>query len=255
MCLLLLAKNFHPVYKFIIAANRDEFLERPTEPVKFWENYNLIAGKDIKAGGTWLGMTREGKFAAITNYRSPLEMKNDAPSRGHIVSDFLINNYDTGDYSKILLESAEKYNGYNLIFGNLQELYYFSNKTKEIIKLNEGVFGLSNHLLDTPWPKVEKSKSALQILLKSQNITADDLFKILIDDAQAEDEDLPDTGVGIEIERAVSPIFINTPQYGTRSQTIIMVDRQNNVKFIERALDVEKREWKERPFHFRIKEK
>ena len=254
MCLLLISYNVNPAYKLIIAANRDEFYNRPTVSAKFWEdNPSLLAGKDIQAGGTWMGITEYGRFAAITNYRDPKHLRKDAPSRGKIVTDYLTGNDTAEDYGTKILRDSEKYNGYNLIFGSISSLMYFSNQAKKLLKLDPGIYGLSNHLLDTPWPKVEKSKRSFKKIVKNENIKEEDLFSVLSDNTRPPDDLLPETGMGLEIERAVSPVFVSTPFYGTRSSTVVFVDSGDNVRFIEKSLNAETMDWTTVSYNFRFK--
>lgn len=252
MCLLLISYNTHPKYKLIIAANRDEFYNRPAEPAHLWNDSNILAGKDLKAGGTWLGITRTGRFAAITNYRDKAELISDAPSRGDLVTGFLNANSSTQEFAQHISERADQYNGYNLIFADKTNISYFSNKSKKHIVLTPGIYGLSNHLLDTPWPKVEKSKKSFTGILNNVNVSPDDLFEILSDKSIPPDELLPDTGIGLEIERAVSPVFVSTPLYGTRSSTVLFIDRAGEVTFIERTLNINSGEWTTNSFQFKI---
>ncbi len=254
MCLLLISYKTNPKYKFIVAANRDEFYNRPTTHADYWdEKPEILAGRDLQAGGTWMGITKSGRFAAITNYRDPNHMRKNAPTRGRIVSDFLTDETAPGQYGEILLKDSDLYNGYNLIFGEIDSLYYFSNQTKKLLKLEPGVYGLSNHLLDTPWPKVEKSKRSFKSIVVNREIKENDLFSILSDNSKPPDELLPDTGMGLEIERAVSPVFVSTPFYGTRSSTVIFIDSKDNVRFIEKSLNTESKEWLTSDFGFNLK--
>jgi uncharacterized protein with NRDE domain len=255
MCLLLISYNIHAKYKLIVAANRDEFYNRPTEQAKFWEEKPfLLAGKDLKAGGTWLGITKQGRFAAITNYREPQNIKVDSPSRGELVTNFLDSSVSLNNFAGQLYSGAESYNGYNLIFSDLKEIFYFSNKTKKTINLSPGIYALSNHLLDTPWPKVEKSKLSFTSIINKEEISTEDLFKVMSDTSIPPDELLPDTGLELEIERAVSPVFVSTPFYGTRSSTIILIDRTNNVSFTEKSLNIDRNEWNYSAFNFKIEQ-
>lgn len=237
MCLLVFSYKKHPVYDLIFATNRDEFYERPTRAAQFWEKEpSVLAGKDLQAGGTWLGITKEGKFSAITNYRDPSIQKEDAPSRGHLVFDYLIGDENPEQYVKNVDERADKYNGFNLLTGDMSELTmkYYSNQEQKIRDLDAGLYGLSNKLLDTPWPKVQKAKNRLAEIIDSPDISGQDLFDLLNDHERAPDDKLPDTGIPQEMERAVSPIFIKTENYGTRNSTIILVDKSGNVTFEER---------------------
>ena len=236
MCLIVFANNVHPKYKLIFAANRDEFYERPTTSAEFWKDHTeLLAGKDLQAGGTWMGITKKGKFAAITNFRDLKNHIPEAPSRGKITLNFLINNDQPEEYYNSLKPELNSFNGFNLIFGNIDELYYFSNKTDGFQKLNPGIHGISNALLDTPWPKVEKSKKQIEILLNQNEIHPWEVMNILYDVTKANDENLPNTGVGIELERILSPVFISSEKYGTRCSTVVIVDKDNNVRFIEKT--------------------
>ncbi len=253
MCLLLVSYKTHPKYKMIIAANRDEFYNRPASSADFWSDEPaILAGRDLKAGGTWLGITRKGRFAAITNYRDPKSMKTNAPSRGELVINFLTGNNSLSEFSKELLSSSDLYNGYNLLYADKESIRYFSNQTKKQLVLSPGIYGLSNHLLDTPWPKVEKSKKSFKNILNKEFISTENLFDILSDSSIPSDELLPDTGLGLEIERAVSPIFVKTPQYGTRSSTAILIDYDDNVIFTEKSLNDDLKEWSTKSFQFKL---
>jgi uncharacterized protein with NRDE domain len=239
MCLILLAYDAHPLYRLILAANRDEFFARPTAPAAFRDDApQLLAGRDLKEGGTWLGLTRTGRIAAITNYRDPRSERKDAPSRGGLVSGYLSGSMPVKDYLAFLRREAAAYNGFNLIFGDMKHLCWFSNRGGAPLFLQPGIHGLSNHLLDTPWPKVTRGKEAVERLVApGKTIGPDALFAILADRTIAPDPFLPDTGVGIELERFLSPLFISTPAYGTRSSTVILIDREERVTFIERSFN------------------
>jgi len=239
MCLLFIAHESHPLYKLIVAANRDEYYERPTEKAAFWdESPGVLAGRDLRAGGTWLGITRKGKIAAITNYRDPKSINTSAPSRGRLVSDFLSKGKNPLEYLNNISTNANQYNGFNLIVGEKDEIYWYSNRGEGVEMLSPGMYGLSNHLLNTPWPKVNKIKSAFQRLLsQGSEIDPEMIFEILFDKSTPNDNSLPDTGVGLEWERILSPVFIASATYGTRSSTIILIDSKNHVRFIEKTFD------------------
>lgn len=235
MCLILFAYKNHPKYDLILAANRDEFYARPTGEARWHGSKpNILAGVDHHAGGTWMGISECGKFAALTNYRNPADMQPHKASRGRLVKDFLTDGLTAPSYAGILNETAEQYNGYNLIFGCMDSLNYYSNKTQETIPLGRGLYGLSNHLLDTPWPKVAKGKANLQNII-SAPFKREDLFHMLADSASAPDETLPETGVGIEKERMLSPMFIKSETYGTRCSTVLTIDKDGSVSFTERT--------------------
>lgn len=253
MCLIVLANNVHPKYKFVFAANRDEFYNRPTEQAKFWDdNPNLLAGKDVKAGGTWLGITKNGRFAAITNYRDMKSIKEDAPSRGKITIDYLLSNSSPEDFYNSIKSKMSNYNGFNFICGSLDELYYFSNKKEELRKIDNGIHGLSNSLLDTPWLKVEKSKEKLKNLLANEEVHPWEVLSILSDTTLAKDDELPDTGIGLEWERILSSVFIKSDNYGTRCSTVIMVDYDDNVVFVEKTYFANFGTFSTKDFKFKI---
>ncbi len=239
MCLILLAVKSHPEYKLVVAANRDEYYERPTAAAAFWaDNPGICAGKDLRSGGTWLGITRKGRIAALTNYRDPASIKANSPSRGNLVRNYLSGCKNPVDFLAWLGKNAGRYNGFNLIIGDKDDLYWYSNRGKEKRRLTVGIYGLSNHLLDTPWPKVTRGKEAFRKLLSSKkDFTPDALFTLLADQTIPNDKNLPDTGVGLEWERMLSPIFITSDIYGTRSSTLIMLDKKNYVTFMERTFN------------------
>lgn len=238
MCTLLLACAVHPRYRLILAANRDEFYDRETAAAAFWEDPpSLFGGRDLLHGGSWLGVTTSGRIAALTNYREPHEHRKDRPSRGRLVSDFLKGEATAEEYLEELRGTGAPYDGYNLVLGSAERLYYYSNKSDETLRLEPGIYGLSNDLLDTPWPKVVRGKEALERLLAEEDVSPEDLFDLLADRTQGPDEELPDTGVGLEWERRLSSIFIESERYGTRSSTILLVDQDLQATFIERTYD------------------
>jgi uncharacterized protein with NRDE domain len=240
MCLIFLGVDAHPKYRIVIAANRDEFYDRPTAPASFWNDApELLAGRDLRAGGTWLGITRTGRMAALTNYRDPTLNKESAPSRGKLVSDFLLSSETPALYLEQLSQNARQYNGFSLLVGQKGQFYWYSNRGDAIRKLSSGIHGLSNHLLDTPWPKVSKGKEEVGRILAQKDMSPGDFFAFLNDGTMVEDKFLPDTGVGLEWERILSPIFISSPTYGTRSSTVILVDRSGLTTFVERSFGKE----------------
>lgn len=253
MCLILFSYRSHPGYPLILAANRDEFYERPTAQASFWEETpDMLAGRDLKDGGTWLGITKTGRMAAITNFRDIRNLKSDAPSRGNLVSGFLLGNEDPVEYIQNIRRVSDRYNGFNLILGDRSGFFCFSNADGVFHEISPGMHGLSNHLLDTPWPKVKQGRKLLGSLAsKHQNLSQDEIFHILADNSRPADRHLPDTGIGLEWERLLSSIFIQSEVYGTRSSTIIFVDRENNVTFIERSFVSGPGEYETAKFRFR----
>ncbi len=234
MCTILFSWKSTQNYKLILAANRDEFYERETKTAHWWdENPNVLGGKDLKAGGSWMGINKNGKIAAITNYRKfPLETYET--SRGHLVKKFLVEDISSSDFMAYLQENGQEFDGFNLIFGNADELMYFSNRGPSQ-NLQPSIYGLSNHLLDTPWPKVRDGKKALESNLSNGSLEPENIFKVLSNRDIAGDEELPNTGIGLEKERMLSSIFIESPNYGTRLSTVLTIDSENKVRFHERS--------------------
>ncbi len=253
MCLIFFSLNHHPEYKLIVAANRDEFYQRKTLPAQFWAQEQSILGvRDIEAGGTWMGVTNQGRIAMVTNYRDPKGLKDNAPSRGHLVSDYLTGNMRPVQYMKDVEQKGKHYNGFNLIAGNPDELYYYSNYQESVVPIHPGVHGLSNHLLNTPWPKVRNGRERFTEMIQEKQINPDDLLDMLYNDTIAADSELPDTGVGMERERALSSMFIKTPGYGSRCSTVVMVSRRNEVSFTERTYDLSTFEYTTQRFSFQL---
>lgn len=257
MCLILFSYDMHPVYRLVFAANRDEYYNRPTSPLSFQEDTpHILAGRDLKHNGTWLGVTRTGRLAAITNFRDPEFKIADPPSRGLLISNFLDSEESPENYLKQVKSTGYKYNGFNILVGDKSKLFYYSNKGNRIQKINQGLYGLSNALLDTPWPKVKKGKAYLKKLVEEkEKINPEDIFSILRDNSSPPDNLLPDTGAGLSWERILSPLFITSRFYGTRSSSIIFIERNGNVTFFERTFvangEVTKEE-KTRKFSFKI---
>jgi uncharacterized protein with NRDE domain len=239
MCLILIAVDAHPDFKLVLAANRDEYYERPSEPPHFWQEApHLLAGRDLVAAGTWLGITKRGRIAAVTNYRDPANVKPAAPSRGKLVSDFLLSDLDSISYLEPIRHEKNRYNGFNLILGNRERITWYSNRSDKIAPLPPGVYGLSNHLLDTPWPKVVRAKALFEeIISTGKELSVDAFFRLLKDQTPASDDRLPRTGVPIEWERILSPIFITSPSYGTRSSTVLLIDKEDHVTFLDRTFN------------------
>lgn len=245
MCLIVFSYQQHSKYDLIFAANRDEHYERPTRPAQFWDDHlNILAGKDLKAGGTWMGINKKGDFSALTNFRNPAIRKENPPSRGHLVLNFLKDDNSPKSYLQSVDKKADQYMGFNLLAGTLDQLYYYSNQRPNILQLDAGLYGLSNHLLDTPWPKLEKAKSRLAKIVQEDLISEEALFDLLADDQEAPEDKLPETGIPLEIEKKVSPIFIKSDGYGTRCSTVLLIDNSDEITFIERrfkagSMDIE----------------
>ncbi|GAC20177.1 NRDE family protein [Paraglaciecola arctica] len=237
MCILFVAVNQHKDYPLIIAANRDEFFNRETSQSYVWDGeQGIIAGKDLQAGGTWMGINKQGYIASLTNIRDPQKLNSSAITRGELVSHYL--QQPVNDYQQILSSSKENYNGYNLLFGKWNELVVYNNHLDQLQPLTEGYYGLSNASLNSPWPKINKGVAKLEEYCQDgHDINPDILFKLLLDKSLAADEDLPQTGIPIDWERRLSSIFIVGDEYGTRSSTVLKVDKQQNVQWFERTYD------------------
>ena len=237
MCLITFAYHKHPKYKLILLANRDEFYSRATRKLKFWDTDgypDILAGKDLEAGGTWMGISKSGRWAALTNYRDP-EWKLENPiSRGKLVLNFLTSSNSIEQYVQVLNNEADKYLGYNILIGNSDQIIYFSNYDKSPKTIKKGLFGMSNALLDTPWPKLNKAKMLLKESVTKEYIDKEHLFSLLHDDTEAPDNQLPNTGIPYKWEKAISPLFIKTNTYGTRSSSILLIDYLGNINFTER---------------------
>lgn len=240
MCLINFHFQQHPVYQLVVVANRDEFYERPTAPASFWEDApNILAGRDLLQKGTWLGVSKEGRFAALTNFRDPRLPETGRISRGEIVREFLSSNIKANDFIDKLAKTREDYAGYNVVVGDRNGLVHYNNIFDEMNIITAGTHSLSNHTLNTPWPKVIKGKQKL-----AQNVEAnldklqlESLFQIVADEEIAPDEILPKTGVSLEWERILSPLFIKRPNYGTRSSTVLLIDKNGQVTFVERSFE------------------
>lgn len=237
MCLIIFALDAHPLYKLVLVANRDEFYHRPSLPAHFWEeDRNILAGKDLEKGGTWLGITKKGKFAAITNYRDPKNIRKDAPSRGELTAEYLRNNLNPLKTMFQVQHKAQQYNGFNLLLGDAEDLFYYSNYAKSIQKVGQGIHGLSNHLLNTYWHKVGLGKEKLENYLKNNaTLEVEELLELLEDETQPEDEKhIQQTGLPIEYEKMLSPMFIRSSDYGTCSSSVLLWDRDNKITFAEK---------------------
>ena len=238
MCLLFLSLRTTPGYRLVLAANRDEFYARPTAPLALLDSQRQIyGGRDLQGGGTWLGISAGRRLAALTNYRDPAAQRVGAPSRGAIVLDFLSGSTSGEAYLQDLERRAKVYNGFSLIVGDDRGLYYFCSRVPGYRRLAPGFYGLSNHLLDTPWPKVRRGKELLRPHLVDC-FDAEGAFAALGDRLPALDQELPETGVGLDWERLLSPIFIAGQSYGTRSSTLLTIDDQGAVDFWEESYAV-----------------
>lgn len=239
MCLIVFAFNHHPEYPLILAGNRDEFYAREAEQAHIWDtDPAILAGKDLRAGGTWLGVSKKGEFGAITNYRdldNPIEGER---SRGEIIPGFLTRSGKARQKLNRLKQSLQHYSGFNLLAGNKEQLYYLNNVHGKIDPVEPGIHGISNAVLNTPWPKVEMAKLEFKKAITPKSIDRERIFRLLKNSETFPEESLPETGLSPEMEKAVSPIFIETEGYGTRCSNLLTIDSGGRINFIEKTYPV-----------------
>jgi uncharacterized protein with NRDE domain len=236
MCLAVIALGAHPFYPLVVAANRDEFHDRPTAAAAWWDE-SWLAGRDLQAGGTWLGITRAGRIALLTNVRDPARHDPQAPSRGNLVTRALADAAPPAEALAAAIADGGEHNGFNLVVGNSTEMHWGSNRAGTPRALAPGLHGLSNASLDTPWPKVVRTKAAIAAWCDARGGDPAALLSVLADRSLAPDDELPATGVTLAWERMLSAPFIVSERYGTRSSTVIAVDAEGHVQFVERAFD------------------
>ena len=239
MCLILFAYRSHPDYPLILAANRDEYYRRPTSPLDFWpDERDLLAGRDLEARGTWIGVSRSGRLAALTNLRGASAPIIEAPSRGDLVKGFLAGIEPPEQYLNRIKTVGYRYNGFNLVVGDGDHLFHYSNQGSAIHRFEPGVYGVSTCLLGTQWPKIEKGKAGLADRISDdKEIQTEDFFQILEDRTFPPDQDIPHTGLDRGWERTLSPLFIESDAYGTRSSSVIFMERTGKVTFAERTFE------------------
>jgi len=248
MCLILIAHRTAAQRPLLVLANRDEFYDRPTSAAGPWDECReLIAGRDLVSGGTWFG-ARGTRWASVTNIREGLRHSNSHQSRGWLVRDYLLGNQGPRDFLADLAEHAGDYAGFNLLLGYQDELWYGNNRGDSGRRLQPGIYGLSNHRLDTPWPKVLRGKQALADLLVRSRLDRDRAFAILADTSCAPDDELPETGVPLDWERALSAAFIVKDDYGTRCSTLFTIKDNGESLFIERCFERSPEIWQQTEF-------
>ena len=253
MCLLTFAWKTHPKYKLIFASNRDEFYQRNTAPAQYWDNApNILAGKDLEAGGTWMGINKNGRFTALTNYRDLKNLKTQAPSRGKLTLDYLQGNESPQEYLEQIFNNIDAYNGFNLLAGTPEEIYYLSNYEHKIRKLEPGIYGLSNALLDSDWFKVKRLKTKFNEVIQQADFTTQTLLDTLQDSTKPNDDHVQQTGLPMDKERMLSSMFIESPNYGTCSSAIVLMGYDNQVSFVERVYNTGNDEVKEQDFSFKV---
>ena len=241
MCLVVVALDTHPAFALVIAANRDEFHARAAAPAAWGDAppfTRILAGRDLEAGGTWLGVRRDGRWALVTNVREGGRHDPAARSRGELVPDVLNAPGRTADALHAYAAAGERYNGFNLLAGDAARAHWISNRGGGPARLAGGLHGLSNALLDTPWPKLERTTARMRAWLAGAHTDTGALFAALADRTQAADDALPATGVTRDWERLLSSPFIVSESYGTRCSTILTIDRAGRARFHERTFDV-----------------
>jgi uncharacterized protein with NRDE domain len=238
MCLIVFAVNKHPDYPLILAANRDEFYKRPTAATNFWQDVpSILGGRDLQAGGTWMALHRDGRMAAVTNYRDLSNLKADARSRGELPINYLEGTLDAQEYLSTLDKVSSQYNGFNALIYEAGSMFHYSNYEGKINRIDQDIHGLSNALLDTEWPKVQRLKEDFAKIIEGP-FDQEDLFSILANKELAADALLPDTGVPHDLEKMLSAICIQSENYGTCSSSILTISKDGNVAFTERTFAV-----------------
>lgn len=254
MCLIVVAHRAHPAHPLVVAANRDELHARPAAPAAWWSDApEVLAGRDLHAGGTWMGITRIGRFAAVTNFREwPPEAGER--SRGALVAGFLRGAAAPEAYAREVAAEGARYAGFNLLLGDGETMVYLSNRAEGVRVLEPGLYALSNHLLDTPWPKVRRARRAMEDALAAAGDGWDAaLWEMLADRVAAADDDLPDTGLGRARELVLSPPFIAGAEYGTRASTVLTVAADGEVRLVERSVVPGQDGWTEARHAFRLR--
>ncbi len=250
MCLIFAALDAHPQYRLIVAAHRDEFHSRETARLAAWprtaqHKAEVIAGRDLVGGGTWMGVTDNGRFSALTNFRGPAVGGENPPSRGGLVSGFLAGDSEAVGYLESVQISGPRYNGFSLLAFDGATFACYSNRADALTEIAPGVHGLSNHLLNSPWPKVTRGIDVLQSFLATDpahDALVDRCFELLTDAQRPADHLLPDTGVGVERERALAPMFVLGDVYGTRSTAVVLIDNVGGISVHERSFDAQANE-------------
>ena len=232
MCLILFAWQQHPDYPLMVIANRDEYYARPSRDAHWWEDADIFAGRDLEAGGTWLGVNRRGQFAAVTNVREPGGMQPGKRTRGDLTRDFLKRSDHAEIYLQQLASHDQDYAGFNLLLGDITGMWFYSNRERQIRRIEAGVYGVSNGSFDEPWPKLKAGRAELTTMLDGA-IEHDQLMAILTDHRVAEDNELPSTGVALDIERLLSSRFIRSAEYGTRACSVVTIDQTRRIEFSE----------------------
>jgi uncharacterized protein with NRDE domain len=254
MCLILFAHRAAPGYALVLAANRDEFFSRPSATADYWKHApHVLAGRDLEKGGTWMGVTRQGRWAAVTNFRDGSRASIGSRSRGELVARYLLGASSAAAYAAAAATDGADFQGFNLLVGDRDGVYCVSNRGAQPQALEPGIYGLSNHLLNTPWPKVERGKRELQDVMEGDPADpAEPLLTLLADRRTADEEALPETGVGRDWEKLLSAAFIRAPGYGTRASSVLLIETGGEASFRERSFGANAELLEDRRFHFTI---
>jgi uncharacterized protein with NRDE domain len=240
MCLLVVAWLSHPRYRLVVAGTRDEFHDRPSAPLGWWSDVpGVLAGRDLRANGTWMGVARGDRFGIVTNFRSvEAPAAAESPSRGQLVPHFLREDREPGAFLEDLRATADQFAGFNLLLGDSSTLHYYSNAVRQPPRaLPPGIYGLSNHQLDEPWPKLVRTRQRFAAELAGDDPSPEALFDVLADRAPATDGELPATGLPEDLERALSAPFVRHDRYGTRCSTLAFVEHDGRTRVLERRFD------------------
>jgi uncharacterized protein with NRDE domain len=256
MCLILFAHRADPRYPLVVAANRDEFFRRPAAAADYWPDApRVLGGRDLEKGGTWMGVATDGRWAAVTNYRDGKSPEPGTRSRGELVAGYLLGTVGVESYLSAVEPSAHEYHGFSLLAGDGDTVYYRSNRDEGSIMLSAGIYGLSNHLLDSPWPKVERGKRALRAALDDSakpDKMIETLLAALADRSIADERSLPSTGIGKDWEKLLSAAFISAPGYGTRTSTVLLMDHDGEAHLRERSFGERGELTEDRRYRFAI---
>lgn len=254
MCLVLVAYKVHPGYPLVIAANRDEFYQRPASSARYWEDHpQILGGRDLQHGGTWMAVDRRGRMAAVTNYREPSERKQNLRSRGFLVTDYLFGDESPHSYLRTLSQRVREYDGFNIFAGDTSTLYFYGSYLSQPLQMQSGIHGISNGDLDYPWPKVDRGKRELSGIVQDKGaIEPESLFEILRDRAAPDEVLPPGGGPDDRQKRRLTPIFVTGGDFGTRSSTVLLMDSNQQVYFSERNFDAEGRQQGTVEYEFEI---
>ena len=251
MCLAVFAWQAHPQFRLILAGNRDEFHRRPTQDAHWWpDNESILAGRDLQGGGTWLAVSKSGRFATVTNFREGQASRAGRKSRGELVTRFVTDSPTAQEYESSI--DNDEYAGFSLLLSDGESMSYLSNRDDLEAKLNPGIYALSNASLDTPWPKVVRAKAGLESLIDSDGVNETELMRLLADRTPAAVDDIEAEDLPFEIARTLSAPFIVASEYGTRSSSTVLWGKDGAIDFCERRFDPSGKTTGESRFRFQV---